>query len=176
MFGFIKNKLKKIYDSVTTKLHSLFSREKIDQDALAELERILIAADTGVHTTRGIMTELQKKFERGQITQGQDLKNALEELLLAILSSKKHEPSSELFLLVGINGSGKTTFAAKLANHFKQEGKKPLLVAADTFRDVGQYRHVVHTGSFSLPRTLATCWPVAAGKCQPSSPMSWVNG
>jgi len=138
MLGFIKSKLKKIYDSVTTKLHFLFSRETIDQDALKELERILIAADAGVQTTKKVMAELQKKFERGEITQGQDLKQALEELLLETLSTKKHKPVSELFLLVGINGSGKTTFAAKLANHLKQQGKKPLLVAADTFRAAAQ--------------------------------------
>jgi len=134
MFGFLKNKLQKIYTTLTTKLHSLFSRTTVDEDALKELERILIAADAGVQTTRKIMQGLKKKFEQGAIEQGKDLKEALEQELHQLLGKKQFEKKSDIFLLVGINGSGKTTFAAKLAKKLKDENKSVLLVAADTFR------------------------------------------
>ncbi|MCK5632610.1 signal recognition particle-docking protein FtsY [bacterium] len=134
MFGFIKNKLKKIYDTFTTKVHALFSKTTVDPETLKELETILIGADVGVKTTRTIITNLKKKYEQGQIAKGSDLKNALEQELHNLLSAQPFEQKSNIFLLVGINGSGKTTFAAKLASKLQSEGKKVLLVAADTFR------------------------------------------
>jgi len=133
MFGFIKDKLKKIYTQVTSKISAIFSK-KIDNETLKELEQILLSADTGVKTTRIIINNLQEKYKKGEISEGQDLKVALEAQLLEILSSQKQSLGEKIYLMVGINGSGKTTFAGKLANKFKTEGKKVLLVAADTFR------------------------------------------
>ena len=134
MFGFIKDKLSKIYSNFSSKLISLFTKETIDQDSLNELENLLIAADLGVKTTRQIIQKLNENFKSGKITKGADLKKALEELLLQIASAKKADVNSTVFLLVGINGSGKTTFVGKLANKFKKEGKSVLLIAGDTFR------------------------------------------
>lgn len=94
----------------------------------------MIAADAGVKPTRIIIDNLRKKIQNGTIAQGQDLKEALEQELHKLLRTKPFEQKSTIFLLVGVNGSGKTTFAAKLANQLKQEGKTVLLVAADTFR------------------------------------------
>jgi len=133
MFGFIKDKLKKIYTHVTSKISTIFSK-KIDDETLKELEQVLLSADTGVKTTRIIINNLQKKYKNGEISEGQDLKVALQEQLYEILSAKKSDLGNKVYLMVGINGSGKTTFAGKLANKFKTEGKKVLLVAADTFR------------------------------------------
>lgn len=135
MFSFIKNTLKKIYSSVTSRIASLFGREKIDEELLKELEVILLSADTGVPTTKSIITQLKDKHQRGELSEGQSLKNELSKILLAILD-KPTMPHIEksVFVLVGINGSGKTTFASKLAHHFSSQGKKVLLVAADTFR------------------------------------------
>lgn len=133
MFSFIKDTLSKIYTSVTSKVHALFSRESIDQETLNELEQILIQADTGVKTTKKILAVLQEKVRNGEIAKGSDLQKALEQELLALLTQKPIE-STPIYLLVGINGSGKTTFAGKLAHRFNAEGKRVLLVAADTFR------------------------------------------
>ncbi len=135
MFSFIKSSLKKIYSSITSQLGTLFGREKIDHELLKELEVILLSADTGVATTRSIIEQLKKKHAAGDITEGNSLKAALHESLLSILS-KPAAPSFEnnVFVLVGINGSGKTTFASKLAHQYQSLGKKVLLVAADTFR------------------------------------------
>jgi fused signal recognition particle receptor len=134
MFSFIKDTLSKIYTSVTTKVHSLFSRETIDQETLKELEQILIQADTGVKTTKKILATLEEKVRNGTIEKGSDLQSALEQELLALLAQQKPIQKNAIYLLVGINGSGKTTFAGKLAHHYRAAGKRVLLVAADTFR------------------------------------------
>ena len=132
MFGFIKNTLSKIYSQCTSAFNTLFSRASFDQQALQELEKILIGADTGIKTTRTIIENLKRHLSSG--TTGQEMKLALEQELLAILGSSAYQPACSLYLLVGINGSGKTTTAAKLAYKAKADGKKVLLVAADTFR------------------------------------------
>ena len=134
MFKFFKDKLSNIYSSFTSKVSSLFSRTSVDEETLKELEKILIAADTGVQTTRSILNNLREKVKGGQIKEGEDLRQALEQELKTILDVKKPKQNCSVFLLVGVNGSGKTTFAAKLAHRLHQEDKKVLLVAADTFR------------------------------------------
>jgi len=134
MFGFLKKKLQKIYNSFTTKIHSLFTKTTVDEETLKELETILIAADAGVATTKKIIKNLRAQILSGTIKEGQDLHKALAAQLNKTLEAKQFEKKSNIFLLVGINGSGKTTFAAKLANQLKNDGKKVLLVAADTFR------------------------------------------
>lgn len=135
MFNFIKQTLTKIYSGVTSRIASLFNREIIDHELLEELEIILLSADTGVATTRSIITQLKERHTAGQLPEGQSLKKALHTILSDILAKPPH-PSSEssVLILVGINGSGKTTCTAKLAHHYTQQGKKVLLVAADTFR------------------------------------------
>lgn len=134
MFGFLKNTFQSIYSQFTSKVHALFSRNTIDQATLDELEQILLKADTGVATTRTILTNLTEKYKRGDLQKGDDLKTALEEELLQLLGAQTTTESGPVFLLVGVNGSGKTTFAGKLAHRYVQDGKKVLLVAADTFR------------------------------------------
>lgn len=135
MFGFIKKKLQKIYETVTSKLHAIFSQKSINQETLHELERILITADTGVTTTKNIINTLQEQYRNGEIKEGKQLQQALEAQLLTILTNiSPPAKNPHIFLLVGINGSGKTTFAGKLANFFTEQGKTCILAAADTFR------------------------------------------
>ena len=135
MFGFIKDKLQKIYSSITTNLLTIFAQKKISPESLAEIERILITADTGVATTKSIIASLQKQYAAGTITQGNELQSAVEKELLNILNCAQSAPqNSSIFLLIGINGSGKTTFAGKLAYSFTSKGRKCILAAADTFR------------------------------------------
>ena len=133
MFNFIKNTLNKVYSQFTTKVHALFSRTTIDEKTLKELEQLLIQADTGVATTRTILQNLRIQYKQGTIVKGDDLKTALEQELIALLPSVPN-PAAQVYVLVGINGSGKTTFAGKLAHKYVQKGKKVLLVAGDTFR------------------------------------------
>jgi fused signal recognition particle receptor len=135
MFSFIKNKLQKLYNTVTSALGTLFSRTKVDENTLTELELILIKSDAGVKTSRTVIGQLRDGVLKGTISQGTALRTALHDALLGIMDSvPPFERTGSVFVLVGINGSGKTTFAGKLAHYFAVQGKKVLLVAADTFR------------------------------------------
>lgn len=135
MFSFITNSLKKLYTTLTTPLQKIFAQDRIDAQTLADLERILIEADTGVATTKSIIASIKKAAEEGKINEGKDIKQLLRHALLDIITQSTftdyHAP---IILLVGINGSGKTTCVSKLAHRFTQTGKRVLLVAADTFR------------------------------------------
>jgi fused signal recognition particle receptor len=134
MFDFIKKNLQKIYTSITSNLLTIFQTKKISAETLQEIERILITADTGIFTTQKIMKSLSNKYQAGTLEQGQDLQQALQIELLNILQSTQASKPSRIFLLLGINGSGKTTFAGKLAALFTAQGKRCILAAADTFR------------------------------------------
>lgn len=133
MFTFIKNALKKVYTQCTSQLGALFARSKLDQATLDELKALLIGADVGIQATKSIMAALQDQYTQGSLTRGQDLAQALEQQLLSLLGNKQL-PDNPVTLMVGINGSGKTTFAAKLAHRYQAQGHRVLLVAADTFR------------------------------------------
>ncbi len=134
MFGFIKKAFSTIYQQFTDKARALFSRSHIDMESLTELEKILISADTGIHTTRIIINNLKKSVQQGAISQGVELEAALAKQLVALLANRSYDPKADVYLLVGINGSGKTTFAAKLGAWLKAKQLNVLFVAADTFR------------------------------------------
>lgn len=131
VFGFIKKTLQKIYTNVTSPIKALFARS-IDEEALKELEIILLSSDTGIKTTRTIIDTVKNAWQHGTIKEGQDLKNLLQIELEKLLQTHPYKADANIFLLVGINGSGKTTSAAKIAHQFP--GKKILFIAADTFR------------------------------------------
>src|SRR3990167_1804024 len=133
MFGFIKKTLSKVYTQVTSQLGGIFGKTTIYEKDLQELKEILLKADTGVKATQDIIAALTEQLESHEVTSGADLKDALAQQLEYILPSRQFD-TGDVYMLVGINGSGKTTFAAKLAHQLQQQGKKVLLVAADTFR------------------------------------------
>jgi len=134
MLNFIKQKLKSVFSHVSAKLSSFWSKKTIDDDTLKELELILLQADTGVDTTRALITQLKHNAAEGKITDGALLRDALQKQLTALLDDVPSFNTSSVYLLVGVNGCGKTTLASKLAHQAIAQGKKPLLVAADTFR------------------------------------------
>lgn len=133
MFGFITKGLEKIYATLSTKLRSLFTA-KPDAQTLKAIETLLLEADTGMATTQLIMQRLNEAWSRGALTEGSQLHTALKDELLRLCSKQYNNQNVNVYLLVGINGSGKTTTAAKLAHYLHQQHKKVLLVAADTFR------------------------------------------
>lgn len=134
MFNFFKKTLSNIYNHFTNKIGALFKSNKIDQDTLNELEKILITSDTGVSTTKIIVDKIKDEFKNGNIKSGTDLRDVLAQELKGILTKNSYDSDVDIYLLVGINGSGKTTFAGKLSSFLKYKNKKVLLVAADTFR------------------------------------------
>lgn len=135
MFGFIKKHCVRIYNQITEKLSSIFFSSTVDDMLLENLEDVLLKSDVGVSTTTYIMDHLRDKIKTKTITDGATLKQELSIILESILASVSYDYNKDtVFLFVGINGSGKTTSIPKLATHFKKQGKKVLLVAADTFR------------------------------------------
>lgn len=135
MFSIIKTFFTHVYEKITTQLSALFNVSLINDALFVELERVLISADTGVSTTHTIIKKLKEVAHQQSLQTGAQLKIALRDILATILGSfPTVEPQSRVYIMVGINGSGKTTFAAKLAVYHKSKGKRVLLVAADTFR------------------------------------------
>ena len=116
-----------------------FSKE-IDRDTLDNLEAILLAADLGTATTNQVLESMREKVDRKQIGNVDELKRVLKEELRAILTATADKPAKavdgepEVILVVGVNGTGKTTTIGKLANVLRAQGKTVLLAAADTFR------------------------------------------
>jgi fused signal recognition particle receptor len=119
-------------------------KEKIDPGVLDELEATLISADLGVKTTHEILSSLRDQTDRRQLTEAKQLRGAVEREILAALenppNARRPQPKRppegfpEVIFMVGVNGVGKTTTIAKLANFYVQQGRRPLLCAADTFR------------------------------------------
>jgi fused signal recognition particle receptor len=116
-----------------------FSKE-IDRHTLDDLEATLIGADLGTTTTHQVLNNLRERADRKQIKDVEELKRLLKEELLAILNAANTPPVErpggvpEVVLVVGVNGTGKTTTIGKLAQTVRSEGKTVLLCAADTFR------------------------------------------
>src|SRR6266852_4856892 len=114
--------------------------KEIDRSTLDDLEATLIGADLGNTTTHEVLEKLRDKADRKQIKDLNELKRLLKEELLAILTSTtaraltKVDGTPEVILVVGVNGTGKTTTIGKLSQVFRSQGKTVLLCAADTFR------------------------------------------
>jgi fused signal recognition particle receptor len=138
MFNFIKKALHKIYDTCAQRFNELFSKNTLDQQTLLELEKILIQADTGTSITKYIIRNLTNQYQSGAINDSQTLKQGLRNELLRLLDVPEPRSDASVIVLVGINGSGKTTLASKLAYNMIHNGKKVLLVAADTYRAAAQ--------------------------------------
>ncbi|MBM7540547.1 signal recognition particle-docking protein FtsY [Amphibacillus cookii] len=139
-----KTGLEKTRASFSTKLNDLIARyRKVDEDFFEDLEEILISADVGVNTVMELVEELEMEAKRQNIKDAVDLKELISEKLVEIYSAGDFAEEAPLnlqnddlsvILFVGVNGVGKTTSIGKLAYQLKQEGKKVLLVAGDTFR------------------------------------------
>ena len=116
------------------------SGKEIDADALDELEAVLLSADLGTTTTAEVLERLRRKIDSREVGDRNALKRQLQHEILEILRStpQKHvkapEGEPEVVMVVGVNGTGKTTSIGKLAYEMRREGKKVLLCAADTFR------------------------------------------
>ena len=119
------------------RIANLFGTSELTEDAWDELEAMLIQADLGVETTLAVMDALYKLVDQKGITRSDELFRALKTELERWLPQPEYFEINEkpfVIMLVGVNGSGKTTSAAKLAFRYKEEGKSVLLVAADTYR------------------------------------------
>jgi fused signal recognition particle receptor len=117
----------------------LFGKE-IDRATLDDLEGTLLGADLGTTTTHEVLEKLREKADRKQIGNVEELKRLLKQEILSILAATDSQPvtrvdgTPEVILVVGVNGTGKTTTIGKLAQVLRSDGKTVLLCAADTFR------------------------------------------
>jgi fused signal recognition particle receptor len=125
---------------LTYDLANLAPGGKIDENALEELESMLVMADVGIDTTTRIIDDLQKSLARKELKDLESLRNGLRRSLVDILSPVEQpldiDPQHRPFvvLMVGVNGAGKTTSIGKLARRFKDQGMSVMLAAGDTFR------------------------------------------
>lgn len=123
------------------KITHLFERGSIGEEAWAELEELLISADVGVQTTEKLVERVKQRVRTDKLADASQIKSALKGEMVSLLSvpnslccSERSEESPQVILVVGVNGSGKTTSIAKLACSFTSQGQKVILAAADTFR------------------------------------------
>ena len=137
----MKQAVTRTRESLTEKIEAAvaFTKE-IDRDTLDSLEATLLSADLGHTTTQEVLKTLREKADRKQIQNGDELKRLLKEQLYEILIRDGNKPATrvegvpEVILVVGVNGTGKTTTIGKLAHILRADGKTVLLAAADTFR------------------------------------------
>jgi fused signal recognition particle receptor len=139
-FDRMKQAVTRTRETLTDRIEDAVNlRKEIDRGTLDELEATLLSADLGTTTTNEVLEAMREKVDRRQIANGEELKRVLKEELLAILN-KANIPSVPpidgpiVILVVGVNGTGKTTTIGKLAYALRSHGKTVLLAAADTFR------------------------------------------
>ena len=141
LFDRMKEAVTRTRENLSQRIEEVVSIGKeIDRATMDDLEATLIGADLGNTTTREVLGNLRDKADRKQIKNADELKRLLKEELLAILDVANTRPvervngTPEVILVVGVNGTGKTTTIGKLSQVFRSQGKTVLLCAADTFR------------------------------------------
>ena len=110
---------------------------KVDEDLLEELEELLIMADVGVNATEDIIEELRERIKDGRLKEKEDVTSALKEILSDMIGeggTLRLDTTPSVILVIGVNGAGKTTSIGKISNILKNQGKKVVVAAADTFR------------------------------------------
>lgn len=138
-FDKLKQSLSRTKDNILGRISKLVSRRKIDEDLLEEIEEILIEADVGVKATMRLVDSLRNKAREQDISEGEEIVALLKDEISRLLQQEP-EPSEnrsnglQIWLIVGVNGVGKTTTIGKLAAHLSNSGKKVIIAACDTFR------------------------------------------
>ena len=136
----MKEAVTRTRENLTERIEEVVSFGKeINRDTLDDLEATLLGADLGMTTTQEVLEKLREKADRKQIGNVDELKRLLKDEILAILTATDSRPVTrvdgpEVILVVGVNGTGKTTTIGKLAQVLRSHGKTVLLCAADTFR------------------------------------------
>lgn len=129
MFNFLRTAFK----SFTDRLSTLFNKDSLNAHDIKQIHEVLVAADLGTHAAHKIMTHLSQELKDRGLS-GAQAYTVLENQLVHCVGERTFTGLSSIVLLVGVNGSGKTTALAKLAHMQTQAGKKVLIAAADTFR------------------------------------------
>lgn len=140
-FRRIGQSVRRTREAVFGQVADLFDRRQLDDDLWDELEELLIRADLGVPTTEYIIEETKEIVRRERIKEGGEAREALKRVLVDVLGGENSAPGLNIpsgqlttILVVGVNGAGKTTSIAKLANYLRQQRRSVVIAAADTFR------------------------------------------
>ena len=137
-FDKIKQGLTKTRDAISETFNDIFSVSELDDDFYDELEESLILADLGVETAAKAAQRLRREVSARHVRKAEEAREVLREILVEMLNVGSSEldlsTHPSVILVIGVNGVGKTTTIAKIAKQQVQQGKKVLLVAADTFR------------------------------------------
>jgi len=139
-FRRLKEGLFKTHQGLVSKIDQLVAgKKKIDENLLTELEEILITSDIGVKTTQELLGHVSAMVQRKELEDADLLKKNLQEQMFQILKQQEKPLNLSaarplVIMVIGVNGTGKTTTIGKMAQKFKAQGKSVLLVAADTFR------------------------------------------
>ncbi|MBO5102489.1 MAG: signal recognition particle-docking protein FtsY [Clostridia bacterium] len=135
-FSKIKEAFKKTKQSLDNKIMSIMSHGELDDEFFDDLEEVLISSDLGVECSEEIVSRLREKSKKTKLRTQEEVKDALREIMCEILEQNEVPEITYplVYMVVGVNGVGKTTTIGKLANYFKSQGKSVLLVAGDTFR------------------------------------------
>ena len=140
IFDRMKDAVSRTRDSLGERIESVIAlTREVDESALEDLEMSLIASDLGVTTTAEIIDALRERAKRKQIRDGAELRDLLKEQIKNILDEQQKPvrivvTPPEVIMMVGVNGTGKTTTTGKLAAYYRAQGKSVLMCAADTFR------------------------------------------
>ncbi len=135
----LKAGLSRTRATLNTPLSELFSRGKIDDELLEDLESTLLMADCGIEATQWLLAELKAAVKREKLETPAQLRAALAHALKTLLTPLEQPLRADgqqpfVIMIAGVNGAGKTTSIGKLAKHFQAQGKSVLLAAGDTFR------------------------------------------
>jgi fused signal recognition particle receptor len=134
----LRDGLSKTRKNLADKLGTLVLGEKIDESFLDDLEAALISSDVGAPTAALVLADLKERFRRNELSTSDQVKTRLKQVLEEILAVKRSAlavaQAPYVILMVGVNGTGKTTTIGKLAHRLKAEGRTVMLAAADTFR------------------------------------------
>ncbi|HEY6432602.1 MAG TPA: signal recognition particle receptor subunit alpha, partial [Acetobacteraceae bacterium] len=139
LFSRLKEGLTRSTQKLTEGISAVFKKRRLDDAALEELEDVLIAADLGTEVARRVIASFRRSRFGTEVTD-EEIKQALAEEIGAILEPVAQplrlDPAKKphVVLVVGVNGTGKTTTIGKMAQSYRDTGKRPVLVAGDTFR------------------------------------------
>ena len=138
-FDKLKDGLKKTRDNITHRIDQiLVSMGKIDEELFEELEEVLITSDVGVDTTLRIVQDLKDRVKKEKVTNAMEVKGLLKDEIALLLGSDKAtlklDTKPSVIVVIGVNGVGKTTSIGKICHVLKEQGKKVIMAAGDTFR------------------------------------------
>ena len=151
----LREGLAKTRKNISDRIGSIILGEKIDESFLDELEEALIASDVGTQTTDLVLADLKERFKRNELSSPEQVRERLKQVLFEIVSrgpvTLSLTGTLSVILMVGVNGTGKTTTIGKLAHRLQKEGKKVMLAAADTFRAAAAEQLVVWGDRNNIP-------------------------